>query len=71
MPVGMHPSPLPATEQAGTTHPSETETAPIEAGPSTDEAAPEDFDAMAADLQRTLDELEILSSGPAQTSDRS
>eukprot|EP00961_Rhodomonas_salina_P070736 949945-Rhodomonas_salina.1 len=69
--MGMDPDPLPATEQAGTTPHSETEPAPAEAGPPADEAAPEDFDTLAADLQVSLDELDMSHPGPAQTSDSS
>eukprot|EP00961_Rhodomonas_salina_P177761 2397244-Rhodomonas_salina.3 len=68
--MGTDPDPLPATEQLGTPPPSEIEPALAEAGPPADEAALEDFDAMAADLQLTLDELKLESSEPAQTSDR-
>eukprot|EP00961_Rhodomonas_salina_P196356 2650099-Rhodomonas_salina.1 len=68
--MGTDPEPLPATEQAGTTPPSEAEPAPEEAGPPEEKTAPEDFDALAADLQLSLDKLDITRPGPAQTLDR-
>eukprot|EP00961_Rhodomonas_salina_P290229 3921909-Rhodomonas_salina.1 len=70
--TGTDPDPLPATlaEQSGVVPPSEKEPAPAEAEPPAEETAPEDFDALAADLQLSLDELDITHPEPAQTSDR-
>eukprot|EP00961_Rhodomonas_salina_P174177 2348645-Rhodomonas_salina.1 len=59
--------PLPITEPAGTGHPSEGEP---EAGAPEEEQAIEEFDALAADLQQSLDELDISSPEPIPALDR-
>eukprot|EP00961_Rhodomonas_salina_P071126 955103-Rhodomonas_salina.1 len=59
--------PLPTTEPAEAGHPSEEEP---EAGAPEEEQVVEEFDALAADLQRSLDELDISRPEPIPAPDR-